>query len=252
MRGGRQIRGRGYSPILHGEGGGRAPLALPSAFLDNWWNSENGITQSGGTVSEWLDVLASMRLSQATLNRRPAIAANVNYNNKPALTFDGSNDTLNGNAGVEVLGLRPWSAFWVGNRVGGAGLYTFGNYLTLGGYQFVRTTNGNVYQLETSPGGIQSSPALTPLTRHSQVLTYDVGAVNNVKLYVDGVLAWTGSSNGPTSGVVNTEFAMGGIPSGASCCNCLFTDFGVKRNAILSATTAAALHAWAQVQYGLP
>lgn len=243
--------GRGYVELLE-NGGGRTPIALPSAYLDNWWNAQQNVTQSGGNVSQWLDVIASMRLSMATVGRQPPIANNVNYNNKPAITFDGVNDTLNGNAGVEVLGVRPWSAFWVGNRVAGAGLYMFGNYMTLGGYQFVRSTNGNVYQLETSPGGIQSSGLLTPLVRHSHVLTYDVGAVNNVKLYVDGVLSWTGSSNGPVAGVVNTEFAIGGIPSGAACCNCLFTDFGVKRNAILNAAAAVALHAWAQAEYGLP
>lgn len=228
-----------------------AAVVDPSAFLDNWWHSQDGITESGGLVSSWVDLIASLAITGA-VGRRPAIAASADYGNQLALTFDGINDVLEAAIGVSVLGLRPWSAWWVGNRTaGGAQLYLFGNYFnTPAGYQFMRTTP-TAYSFESNTGGIQFSGVLTPQTPHSHLLTYDVGAVNNVKLYVDGALAWTASNNGPTTGTT-TQFSLGGIAGGGTTSPYRFTDFGVNRGTILTLADAQALHVYAQAEYGLP
>ena len=75
-------------------GAGWTPAALGSSLL-GWWDAERSdlITQSGGAVSSWKDVVAGYDLAQATSGSRPVYAA-TSFNSRPGVTFDGVDDYL--------------------------------------------------------------------------------------------------------------------------------------------------------------
>lgn len=68
------------------------PLQIPGLQL--WFRADAGITQSGGTVSQWSNQFGSgTAATQTTASHRPKFIAQA-VNGKPALQFDGINDRL--------------------------------------------------------------------------------------------------------------------------------------------------------------
>lgn len=68
------------------------PSSLPSNVI--WLDSEySQITTSGGAVSAWRDVLSRTTAIQETAANRPTYVASE-INDKPCLSFDGTNDVL--------------------------------------------------------------------------------------------------------------------------------------------------------------
>lgn len=89
-----------YSPLYLAP-----PTALPSNKV--WLDSEYSTFEaSGGLISQWKDVQGRASAVQLTSANQPAYTANV-LNGKPAVVFDGSNDSLDlGN----LSGLFPSAA----------------------------------------------------------------------------------------------------------------------------------------------
>lgn len=62
--------------------------------LAAWYRSDQGITQSGGTVSQWSDLSGNARhLTQATSANQPAYGAISGANSLPGLTFANASST---------------------------------------------------------------------------------------------------------------------------------------------------------------
>jgi hypothetical protein len=60
-----------------------------------WWDAERSdlITQSGGLVSAWADVVGGYSAVQSISGQRPAYSA-TSFNNRPGITFDGVDDCV--------------------------------------------------------------------------------------------------------------------------------------------------------------
>jgi hypothetical protein len=73
---------------------GWSPLALGSSLLA-WWDAERAdlITQSGGLVSSWKDIVGAYNATQAVGSSQPAYSA-TSFNNRPGITFDGVDDDV--------------------------------------------------------------------------------------------------------------------------------------------------------------
>ncbi len=72
-----------------------------------------GVTASGGTVSAWADQSGNgFHVEQATATMRPAFTANA-ANGKPALTLDGTDDFLQSNASVDLLGAQTSYSYFI-------------------------------------------------------------------------------------------------------------------------------------------
>lgn len=70
--------------------------ALLGTSLLGWWDAERAdlITQAGGAVSSWKDVVAGYNAIQATGASKPAYSA-TGFNSRPGITPDGVDDFLN-------------------------------------------------------------------------------------------------------------------------------------------------------------
>lgn len=55
------------------------------------WVADSGVTQSGGVVSAWVDVVGSLSASQATVGNRPTVVTNE-LNGKAVVRFSGGTD----------------------------------------------------------------------------------------------------------------------------------------------------------------
>ncbi|RAK52132.1 hypothetical protein [Phenylobacterium deserti] len=83
------------------------PAALGSSLLA-MWDAERSdlITQSGGAVSSWRDVVAGYEMAQTTPAARPTYSA-TSFNNRPGITFDGVQQFLEAGAIPLPAGAAP-------------------------------------------------------------------------------------------------------------------------------------------------
>lgn len=111
----RQNRGRVSSARI------ASPLTIVTSVpILGWWRSDLGITQSG-TVSQWVDQKNGITLAQGTAGQRPTFSASdANFNGRPSITFDGSDDEIFGTVATGV-GVYYWWIFrqisWISNGV---------------------------------------------------------------------------------------------------------------------------------------
>lgn len=73
---------------------GWSPFVLGASLLA-WWDAERSdlITQSGGLVSSWRDIVAGYDATQSVGASKPAYSG-TGFNNRPGLIFDGVDDEL--------------------------------------------------------------------------------------------------------------------------------------------------------------
>lgn len=76
------------------QGGGWSPLALGASLLA-WWDAGRTdlITESGGAVSSWRDIVGGYNAVQATGSAKPVFST-TSFNGTPGLTFDATDDEL--------------------------------------------------------------------------------------------------------------------------------------------------------------
>ena len=79
--------GLGLGLALH-KGGGVSPVTILGAALLGWWTADRPalITQSGGLVSSWKDVVAGYDVTEAT--NKPTYSATA-FAGQPGIAFDG-------------------------------------------------------------------------------------------------------------------------------------------------------------------
>lgn len=91
---------------------GFTPDSLPNLTL--WLSADAGITQNAGFVSNWADLSGNgYDASQITSTVQPSITYPAELCGKPAITFDGVNDLLNGVV-IPNLGQSSITLFVVG------------------------------------------------------------------------------------------------------------------------------------------
>lgn len=88
------------------QSGGTAPwtpLSLGASLLA-WWDAERSdlITQSGGAVSSWKDIVGGYDLAQSIGSARPTYGA-TSFNSRPGITPDGVDDCLELSTGLTWL-----------------------------------------------------------------------------------------------------------------------------------------------------
>lgn len=186
------------------------------ANLGLWLDADDAstITTVSGGVSEWRDKSGSGRVfSQGTANNRPTVATNV-FGTKPAIRFDGSNDTLKSTADAASL-LFPATCFIVANKpvsTSDGGLFT---HIKTGADSY---NSGDAWVLSTNT----NSAAIRVLGATSTTLFPGVGATATLlgKFLVSLRLATnSGVLKNRTAGLSNTDssFSFSATPSNNGC-----------------------------------
>jgi hypothetical protein len=109
------------------------PLTLWGSNLAFWQQSDLGVTQVAGIVSQWDDLSGNARHGTATLTKRPTIAASE-INGQPAIVYDGTLNVMVQSYTRAAPGTTPWfeaevlcQRGWTNNdqyyNDGGAGLF---------------------------------------------------------------------------------------------------------------------------------
>src|SRR5579862_2652188 len=68
------------------------PANFPGLAL--WLRADSGVVQSGGSVSQWSDVSGNGVNATAASGAQPTITYPVEFNGKPALSFNGTTDQM--------------------------------------------------------------------------------------------------------------------------------------------------------------
>lgn len=86
------------------------PQTIMGANCTARWKSTNGITIITG-VSNWADLIGGVNLANATGANQPTFSATGGPNDKPYMTYDGSNDSLAATFARSAPGTTP-SVIW--------------------------------------------------------------------------------------------------------------------------------------------
>lgn len=80
--------------FIVGTGGGGGGGSVPNTNLWAYYEADNGVTQSGGAVSQWDDLSGNGRhLTQSTAGNKPTFSSNT-------ISFDGTSDYLSISASI--------------------------------------------------------------------------------------------------------------------------------------------------------
>ena len=93
-----------------------------------WWQSDLGVTQSGGTVSAWADQSTSGNNLAASGATKPAYTAtDTDYNGLPSLSFTAASNTVITKASFVNAPSQPYSMIVVAKNVVGGTLIQSGS-----------------------------------------------------------------------------------------------------------------------------
>ncbi len=206
-----------------------AACVLPTTNLVAHWTADSGITQSGGTVSAWVDTVASISLSQSTGANQPAYLA-TGYNSKPAIQLYGSGGVAHNSSWMTTSanpvtlptnGVSTW--FVVGQLLANTDAVGFGRFVTYLGNgstadnaalsmspMFRDGTNAAV-DGSVDVGTVYSNSALTLSTNFRIGTLYDGTTMTP---YVNNV-AGTGGSRATTLAATGNVGIGGNLPTPA-------------------------------------
>ncbi len=179
------------------------PNPLPDlAHLRLWLRGDRGVTETGGAVSAWNDQSGSFNNATQTIaNQRPTLVPNA-INGKPALRFDGANDSLAVAHAASLAITGDISSFFVVkyddfasfNAVWGK---TQGNqpastdFYTAPGSGIPRVFRGN----GLGPNGVVAAASASTAGRYA-IVGFDM-AGTTLRHYLNGVANGDGQINAP-------------------------------------------------------
>lgn len=198
-------------------------IALGSDLIAYWdANRANLITQSGGPVSSWADIVAGYPAIQGTGSSRPIYSV-TGFNGAPGVSFDGIDDTLISTA-AGLLAAWPTGASELWALAGNTALpadtsvrtaAAFGGATSSSQVAVRRAVLSGSNRGQGSAGNGAASVASTEATidlstRH---VLRTVGTSSNVAIEVDGVMSVPAAVT-PATGAVRV--LMGALSGGAN------------------------------------
>lgn len=226
-RGARITRKSPYRPV---------PQNLGASLLA-FWDAERSdlITQSGGTVSNWLDSVAGYNLAQATGASKPTYGA-TSFNGRPGINFDGVDDFLNLESQPFPSGENGCEIWWIGEQLAPASDANIRYLFCYGGNS---ANNGRMLSRLQSA----SRPHFRTGTGASSVFTSPVGSEFIGRCCARAIIAPTQTTmaNGSTNYI--RSLSVAGIPAtgttrvrlGANLSNTA-SQFGWMQTAMLAVT----------------
>lgn len=139
--------GRGFGALGSLGSAAYNPVAALGSDLLGYWDANRAdlITQSGGSVSSWMDIKFGYDATQATGSAKPVYSA-TSFNGAPGVTFDGIDDQLTVASHSFPTGATPcemWALMQ--NDLAGAdvttrGVFSYGSATGTGGQRSLRRT----------------------------------------------------------------------------------------------------------------
>lgn len=230
--------------------------SLPSQMsgLVTWLRADQGVTQSGGVVSQWSDLSGNgNNASQATSGSRPTVVSNV-INGKPVIRFDGS-QWLNGSANdviandYTIITVMKYDSFSEGVAVPV-------RVKSSVGAREVFVTQGTIYGQYSAKRG-QTQFSVTPAITLGQfgVAEYvygggtNYGTSSNFLTSYNGTVLGNYSSVGTAGGTANAN-VIGQTASGANMLNGDFAELLIFNRA-LGETERKKVQFYLYQRYGL-
>lgn len=226
------------------------PLLLGSKLV-NWWDASTGVTLSTNKVTAWADRKAGLSAAQGTDAARPIYSA-TGFNDKPGITFDGTDDFLRAAAHAMPTGAgvsELWALVEQSSLVADTAVKTVVALGAASGFdaqvRVGRTGAGNLNRGVSNVGtgggaAIFPGQTTTDLSlRH--VLRLQVGATSSV-MSVDG-LAGTVANGIPAIGAGNFSIGASGNTAPGGFWNGKVRDI-ISIAGALTTTEAASLLAY--------
>lgn len=179
-----------------------------------WWNAAEGITQSGGDVSSWLDKIIARDQANGTQADQPDYGA-TSFNGYPGITFDGVSDYLTsaGASGLPVSASEGelWTLASQDEVVANGGVLTCFGYGTNGSTHrdIKRSVVGGVNRASASIGASSVTHASVDFSGIHVVRAKFSSGILSIR--VDGVEDPTTAAVSPSTG--STRLRVGCIAS---------------------------------------
>jgi hypothetical protein len=239
-------------------GGGTAawsPDALATNLL-GWIDAEHGstVTQSGGLVSAWADIVGARSYAQATGSSKPAYST-TSFNSRPGITYDGVDDEL-------TLGSSPYplsGAFEIWGLVEQTALPADVTARTFFGYG-TGTASVTLLMRRLSSGGFNRFSAVIGNATSGLAVTHSTADFSGkcvVRLTLDGVNATpyvNGVAGTPVAVAASITAGRSRVGANASPTAAAFWQGGVNNIVItnpLSAADATLMLAYQKTRGGI-
>ena len=189
----------------------KSKQSMPMTDMVLWLKADAGITLNGSTVSAWADQSgAGNHCSQSTASYQPTFnAADSGANNKPTLSFDGSNDRLNSSIAINGINTSSFSMFIVAKNGASSGTYKFQFAINNISVQNCKYPDGQYYYYSgadfLSNNTSDCSNSGTPYRIYEMIKNYNV----SLKMYINSVLRNTATSGGLIGSFTNGVFVVG-------------------------------------------
>jgi len=201
-------------------------VAGPPGSPAHWYQKATGITQSGGTVSQWDDQIGTDHLAQATALKQPAYSAGT-------LTFNGNSNPAVSSILLAVFTLNQ--PFTVGLRARQV-THTNDRYILDGGTGI----NTLFYQATPSPnvalyaGNVSAAFTSFPVDSNFHSVIVEFNNTSSI-IAVDGT-----ESTGLNAGTQNAGgFAVGGNAGGGNAANVEVQEIVIYTSALDASARAA-------------
>lgn len=201
----------------------RGTTWLPSALTGvvAWWRADLGVTVATG-VSSWVDQIGGVAATNATGAQQPALTAVSSVGSQPAVTFDGTDDSLaNAATSLGIAAGSAYSVLCVGRmlavpNVSRGPIFALRSTGIRAVTEFRQVPDMVVHVDEVNGGAncflstANSTAVATAIQLPFQSVHKMTGAGNGVTVYVNGTAYTT------TSGAQHTETGAAGFAIGIS------------------------------------
>lgn len=183
------------------------PLVLGSALVA-WWDAQDSahITQSGGTVSSWVDKISGINETNSNVPNQPGYSATAR-NGTPGLTFSGNQVLFAPTTGLP-MGPSPITVAVAGFSTSAAYAYSLGN--NGANQQIGINTDSGIVSLYTGNGSVLYRAAETWSSNDRFVILGIASDEATASWNVDGNAAEPFTISPPVAITTQTSFGTGG------------------------------------------
>ena len=188
------------------------PPWAPSDFtnVQYWWRADLGVTTSGTDVTNWVDQINGLDITQTNAANRPTlIASAATLNGQAVITFNGTTDWLSSKtspAAVSSTDVTTLSVYRIPNTTPGDGII-FG-YSGIGPYagrMFPDGVSGNLRNYTQWASGGSTTVIESPMTSGNKFYYWNYDTSAGSEVYAYNTLSTTSKVSGGLTGRTNNQ-----------------------------------------------
>ena len=186
------------------------PPWAPSDFtnVQYWWRADLGVTTTGTDVTNWVDQINGLDITQTNAANRPTLTTSANLNGQATINFNGTTDWLSSKttpAAVNNTDVTTLSIYRIPNTPPGAGIiFGYSGIFAAAGRMFIDGVSGNL-RLYSQWAASKASVLQSPMTSGNKSFYWNYDSSAGNEDYAYNTLTTTNLVTGGLTGRTNNQ-----------------------------------------------